>query len=325
MPLIEVTTSAFVPPHQLLNGVRDEDWSVEELLHAAMTTGKLPQHLLAHGQWSVMELVSRASLVFANLGLKGRRYVQSDAYRFSDRSEKAATSYYFGQTLAGLFAERYLNTPYVMGVDRYLPNVGVVWSHPRKRPDLIGWGAVGWVVIEAKGRTNGLDATVMQNAIAQKNTVATIGGAPPGLRVAAAAHFSSGALAMHVVDPPLNNPPDEPSEELPGDVNSFLRTYYSPFVEAATSGADTQVRDRRARLVTVPGFDLQVGVEVEVIDAFTTSESALRGTADRFARERDRTPVSEGARVAHRDGIIVEAGSSWSEEQLTRQPWERGR
>jgi hypothetical protein len=114
------------------------------------------------------------------------------------------------------------------------------------------------------------------------------------------------------------------SEQLPGDPDSFLRAYYLPFVLAASSGTDGDVHNRRVRLVSVPGFDLRIGVEVEVIDAFATSESALRGTAERFAREGERTPISDGARVAHRDGITIEFGSGWSEEQLTREPWERG-
>jgi hypothetical protein len=247
--------------------------------------------------------------------------VQSDVYRFADRSEKAVTSYFLGQTFASLFADRYLNIPFVMSVDRYWPQIGVAWSHPVMRPDLVGWGSLGWVVIEAKGRTRGLDTKVMQNAVLQKNTIATIGGLPPSIRLAAATHFSGGTLRLRVLDPPQTE--GGASDELPGDVPSFLRAYYEPFVEATSDGEVALSFGRRYRVASVAGYDVRVGLDVEVIDAYRTSDSALLTAAQRSV-QMSQTLASDGGRISFPDGILVDGGPMWSEERLSQEPWERG-
>lgn len=321
MPVIEVTAANFLPPHAGLNGVRDVRWELPALVHAAMTVGKLPPHVLQHGPWSLMELLSRASLVLASLRARDGRFIQSGVYRFADRSEKGATSYFLGQTLASLFVRRFLACPYVMHVDRYWQQLEVVWNHPHRRPDLIGWGPIGWVVIEAKGRTHGLDAGVLANAAMQKGVVASIGGLPPNVLVASVAHFAGGVLSLHVEDPPA----EEPVEVLDGDPGSFLRTYYEPFVAAAETGIERFVLNRRVLFADVTALDLQVGVDVEVVDAFRSSDSALDDLGRQLPREVTEERLSNEFRRLGPDGIAVELGPSWSEELFHLEPWLRGR
>ncbi len=177
--MVEIEGAGFVGAHVQLNQTWDESWWMVQLVKAAVVTGRHPRDRLEHGLFSLVEMLARAAMVRASLRIENNRFVQTGVYRASDRSEKAGISYTLGQTLAHLFVTRLLGVPFTMHVDRYWPEVDLVWREDtRRRPDLIGRGT-SWIVIEAKGRTWGTQGNVLDNAIEQKSTVLTIGGEPP--------------------------------------------------------------------------------------------------------------------------------------------------
>ena len=269
--------------------------------------------------FSIVEMLARALLLGACLRIENNRFTQSGVYRLADRSEKSGISYSLGQTFAHLFVTRRIGVPYTLHVDRYWEEVDLVWGeNAKRRPDLIGRGAM-WVVIEAKGRTWGFDQTVMDNAREQKLTVLTIGGATPGLFLAAVAHFAYGVLVLRVRDP---EPASDPTR-LPADAAAFIRTYYQPFLEATQSGARRQLFGRTVRFVRFPGLDLEVGLEEAVIKALRRSDAALLREADRFASEAQAREQSDELRAIGADGVAFWLGPSWSEDVMTLEPWDR--
>jgi hypothetical protein len=320
MPRVDIDGADFPTAHAVLNDTWESEWHLPQLVRAAALVGRLPFDAMAYGQWSAIELFSRAALVWANLRVAGDRFVQSGVYQTADPSEKRIASYYLGQTLAYLFAGRYLGTPYVMHVDRYWRDVGVTWADPGRRPDLIGYGQLGWVVLEAKGRTRGVQGDVVNRAVEQKHGIATIGGQAPGIRVAAIAHFTPRTLALRVRDPsPVS------SEELEGDPATFVREYYAPLVPALVSSPIGMLLGRRVRVTNLPGMDMRIGVETEVLERLERSDASVKGLADEWSREaRDRDASGELTSVGA-DGIAVELGPSWTEQSFEREAWERTR
>src|SRR5258708_24977418 len=104
-------------------------------------------------------------------------------------------------TLAKLFANRLLSVPWMMHLDVYRQQLQPVLSG-RSKPDFVGLNSNNdWVVIEAKGRTNDFEESVLQTAKAQTQKLATIQGTRPVLRVATLAYFAAGNLELVMRDP----------------------------------------------------------------------------------------------------------------------------
>jgi hypothetical protein len=289
-----------------------------QLVKAAIVTGH-PRDRFENGPFSLVEMLARAATLWSSLRITDDRFVRTGVYRAADRSEKAGISYTLGQTLAHLFATRLLDVPYTMHVDRYWEEVELVWErNARRRPDLIGRGR-SWVVIEAKGRTWGIQGNVLENAIEQKGTVLAIGGEAPGLSLAMVTHFADGALALRVRDPEG----DEESVGLPGDPATFLRTYYQPFVDATRGGRRRRFFGRDVLAVRFPGLDLSIGLETSVAAALRRTDATLVRTMERLASETQSREQADEHRTIGGDGVVLELGPSWRDAIMSLEPWDR--
>ena len=172
-----------------------------DVVAAALTVGRPSlRAVLRYGVYSRAELVYRLFQVVANLVSSNGRLVRSLAYDGLDPSEKSAVSYHCGLTCAKLFADELFALPYLQHIACYPPpSLGYVTG---LRPDLAGVDGAGrWYIVEAKGRSNEANPSVLSQAKAQTQAVGNVAGVPPHLRLAVVADFGRGALRVHLEDP----------------------------------------------------------------------------------------------------------------------------
>jgi hypothetical protein len=208
-----------------------------ELAHALFTTGRSPGNQLSHGNASLWEFMHRVSLVPAYIRRDSRqRLVRSQLALDLDRSEKVGVSYALGQALTGIFCRKLLSIPFLMHIDRYASRHGLVFGATRKRADLFGYGVTpGWVVAEAKGRSNSMESGLQDKLIAQKRSIVSIDGQPPALALGCVASFPPQTSIMRVdaFDP-------EPTVAEPltmsVDLDRYMLAYYEPFIVAIDAG-----------------------------------------------------------------------------------------
>lgn len=146
-------------------------------------------------------------------------------------------SYALGAGMLRLFTVKVLGVPHLLHLDRYGPAHGVK-TRGLARPDYIGLGAQGWLVAEAKGRSNGVESAVVRKLEWQKSSVVAVEGSTPWMAIGSVAHFASGSLELNAYDPEELDPDIEPVEILV-DRAAFYRAYYQPFVTAIDAGVTT--------------------------------------------------------------------------------------
>lgn len=241
------------------------DWSVTgftaaDLAAALFTTGRAPGDEARHGWASVAEFVHRAALIPAYVRQgRSKQLIRSELATELDRSEKVNLSYSLGQAMAGVFAQQCLGVSRLMHVDRYGPDYGAGFGPSRERPDLFGMGPGGWVVVEAKGRSNGMESALPAKVKSQASNVASIGGTTPWIACGVVAQFPppGQTMKLYALDPE----PTEVALSWQVDPDRFIEAYYAPFLRALDLGP-------RQALVDTPVWDIEavdlgaVGVRV---------------------------------------------------------------
>ena len=331
---VKLAGRGFGPGRHHMNSDRDIATTWNELLHAAITVGRRSWNdVLAHGRYSVFEICYRAAMLLANLRQSQGQLRKSDAYRYLDPSEKAAASCFIGLTLASLMARKRLGIHWLMHLDVFHASLQPSLL-PSGRPDLVGLDARDeWHVIEAKGRSNGLDAKVVPKAKEQTRKVLTVGGRAPILRVASVAHFSRGTLALRVEDP-VGRDTDAVDWDL--TESQFLRDYYDPFValidqkrrlgagEFDMSAQSETVNGVEFLVTELSDIDLAIGLNQRIYEIHRSTEvvhDAIHRVLDlaspiasRDLERIDRTPTTRGdsdSVFVGSDGILVRVGRTW--------------
>jgi hypothetical protein len=188
MPRITYTASNFAGHWgPRLTGMHEIQISWPELIWAAVTIGKPGvSYLLAHGWHSASDIIVRSHTVYANLRQVPSRHIEkSSLYVALDPTEKGATSYFIGMMAAKIVAARLLDTPWLFHLSMFHTLGGHTTLLGKSQPDLVGLNRTrGWVVVEAKGRTNGHSASAALAAKAQTRQLRQINGVSPILRVA---------------------------------------------------------------------------------------------------------------------------------------------
>jgi hypothetical protein len=293
-----------------------------DLVWAAITAGKPgASYLLAHGWHSLADLVVRTHTVYAHLRQRWQYCERSSLYDALDPSEKSATSYFLGMTMAKLFAARFLDTPWLFHVSSASVAGATISFKPgtKSRPDLIGQSSAGnWIVVEAKGRTNGFDAVALQKAKQQTRMIRQVNGAAPLLRVALQAYFNTD-LAVR-----LDDPDDFDPDAVDAEVNidaAFLR-YYA--LASAVTRQTTEIKEVEGRKYAAR-FDIDSGVTVGL--ETTILEQIAQGNFQEIRGALKSLPfsdVSDGANTAtYPDGILIELDERWSTGLMAREPHAR--
>lgn len=294
-----------------------------DLLWAAITVGKAKRsHLLRFGRYSRFEIIVRASTLFSNLKQGTFDQLQkSNVYRTLDPTEKGATSYFIGLMCTKLFAERFLGVPWLMHLDVYRDRSPATLGKGQTRPDLVGMNSRGdWIVMEAKGRSGRSLGDALETAKDQTRNLRTVSGRYPALRVALAAYFERGNLCVSWTDPEDYH---EYAEDLDIPAQDFLSHYYQPLlnlVEDQSSITETRRFQEQTFLTTrIEDADMIIGVHDMIVDGAPFSE-----IAESLPHELHNLETGERTKIGL-DGILIETDSSWSEENMIREPERRVR
>jgi hypothetical protein len=217
---VRVSAYGFPPAVPTIGSVLQ--FTPHDLAHALFTTGRAPGDQANHGMASVWEFLHRASLIpsYVRMTPSGR-LTRSNLAVELDRSEKVALSYSLGQAMTSIFCRHMLDVPHLLHVDRYARRFGVRFGATGKRPDLIGLRETGWVVAEAKGRSNRMEPSLQSKLVDQKRAISSIEGQPPELSLGCVASFPPNVneMVLNVFDPTEDAPQ---SIDLPIDRSRYL-------------------------------------------------------------------------------------------------------
>ena len=306
MPILRYHAEDFAAGNALLVGTHDIEVTWEQINWAAQTVGKAEHHVGVHGLFSLFEAVYRTTIVWANLMESAAgRLIKSPAYEALDPSEKGSISYYLGLIFAKLFASLRLDTHWLLHFDVYGEEHDALLEGAEK-PDLIGLNEAGdWIVYEAKGRTNGFLASVLEEAKDQAEEITTIGGVEPTLRIGSLVYFRSDGLHLSVVDPPAGK--RRRSRNVKVSKQEFLASYYSMLNAAIDIRRDARREDRDGeeyRILELNDLDVAIGVP-----------------ARRPPERRVIAPANVGAPgFLGPDGVEITLGDAWSQVNMRRDP-----
>lgn len=290
-----------------------------DLVWAAITAGKPgASYLLAHGWHSLADLVVRTHTVYANLYQRGHSCERSTLYNSLDPSEKSATSYFLGMTMAKLFAARLFDTPWLFHVSLASTNGEIIKfkQGTKSQPDLIGLTTNGdWIVIEAKGRTNGVDLVALGKAKHQTRMIRQINGAAPQLRIALQAYFDT-SLSVRLDDPDDNEPE---ALDVNIDLDSAFFRYYA--LASAVTSQPVDVREIRGRKYATR-FDLDsgitIGLETTVLERISEGNfQEVRAGLRKF--DAIGTQLTNDSSI-YPDGLFIALDGRWSPELMGREP-----
>lgn len=289
---------------RVANGTSSLTVSWDKLLWAALTVGRPNrQCVFVHGSASVYEALFRLSLVRMSLeqqaGPRGRVLRRTAAAKSLDPTEKGAVNYFLGMAVAKLFAAELLETPWMLHLDVFRPQLNAVLTG-RSRPDLVGQDASGnWVALECKGRVSAPNADTKTKAKGQAQRVARVGRVRPAFAIGAVTYFRNDVLQFFWRDPE----PDPMVKNGFGiDVTDDMWNHYFALARGMLHAADRRVSEDVV-WATVDGADVDIGMHSRVW-------AALEEHGGREAkRVADALKGELGA--CNADGMAVRAGQSW--------------
>ncbi|NYT79528.1 hypothetical protein H0A71_21375 [Alcaligenaceae bacterium] len=264
------------------------------------------------------DVVVRSHTIYANLRQDGAGIGRSTLYDSLDPTEKGATSYFLGMAMAKLFAAELFGTPWLFHVSQATSGgAGIVFNRGSKsQPDLIGQSLSGdWIVVEAKGRTNGLDGKALEKAKRQTEMIRTINGSLPTLRVALQAYFEDRLRVR--IDDPTDAKPEALEVEL--DLNAALAKYYA--VATAITARDPtieRVRDREFMTRVDNDSGVTIGLQSSVWESVKAGKfQDIRENSDRLD---ERMTGADGSANIYPDGLLVRLDARWSPQFMSREP-----
>jgi hypothetical protein len=280
-------------------------------------TGRAPGYHAGHGAVAVWEFIHRVSLIPAYIRRsKNGRLARSTLALDLDRSEKVALSYALGQAVTGIFCRRLLGVDFLMHVDRYADRFGLRFSSGRKRADLFGRGRGGWVVAEAKGRSNSMEANLRRQLVGQKRSIVSIGGERPWLALGCVASFPPEGRRLRIdAFDPEEEEDIEPIALEGVTLDRFIAAYYEPFIAAVGAGQIEQDDDHMVTAV-FGSLGLRVGISRRVAQKIQqANQSSVRGLYESVlvTLEEERNLPGFG------DGTLVE--TNW-EVHITTDDWQ---
>ncbi len=309
--------AAYDFPQELVKRFGSLEFTANDLAHALFVTGRAPGDQSAYGAASVWEFLHRTSLIPAYIRRnRARRLVRSRLARELDRSEKVALSYALGQALSGIFCTQVLSVRFLMHVDRYGERYGMQFGATRKRADLFGQGSPGWIVVESKGRSNSMESDLREKLVAQKRSVSTIEGNPPGVALGCVASIppSTSVLRVDAFDPTS----DQVEEiAISADFDRYILAYYEPFIAAIDTGNATLDEESSNPYASAEfqAFRLRVGLLRSIEQRV---RAAIQGQLEGLAQD-IQSILEDRSLAGASDGTLVE--SDW-EQAITINDWE---
>jgi hypothetical protein len=304
---IDYQSESFAPGSGIAAGTDSLNVTWDDLLWAAMTVGRPNrQYVFRHGTASWYEALFRLSLVRMSLeqaGPAGRRLRRTQAARTLDPSEKGAVNYFLGLAVAKVFADKCLNTPWLLHLDVFRPQLNVALAG-RSRPDLVGETRGGaWIALECKGRISQPSQNAKQKAKEQAERITTIQGVAPIVNAGCITFFKQDVLQFFWRDPT----PDPDRIRHPIAINvpaEAWRYYYAPIL-ALFNATAARRPEGRGEIVSVTDERLDVTVSI-------AAEVLLLLEAEQWAEARIVARAVQQQETALRsDGLRVTAGQTW--------------
>jgi hypothetical protein len=281
----------------------------EDMLHAALTVGRPNRHFIfRHGIASVYEAFFRMSMIRMTLEKSTERrierFAQSKAFMTLDPTEKGAVNYFIGMIVCKLFATKILNTPWLLHLDVFRPDLDVQLKG-RSRPDLIGTNTQNdeWYAFECKGRSNPPGKKEKEMAKHQATRIVSVNGKPCALNVGAITYFNNNVLEFYWCDPP---PESKRQLSITVDDNVW-QYYYKPIVQIVKrSEMGAEVRRISDAQFKVQDLDLDISIHQQI---FKQLMDEKWGDVFRNSTEACRLFVNDGFQP---DGIKLSVGESWA-------------
>jgi len=265
-------------------------------------------------------MIWRIAIVLANVrpSADGFSWSRSKAYDRLDRSEKIAVSYFLGMVQAQLTARGVLGYSHLVHVDALLLAEGVPLTG--MRPDFVAVqlgkrrSEVYGATVEAKGRTNGFDATALAAAKTQARVIPMISGLTPRETIAAEAHFGDSSEWAAVLEDP-----EWEGERLQIGLEGYLMVYYETVIEAGRETDSWALGDEEFRY-SIPGYPFGVRIPRRLVEAYdkTVLLSAEEREQSGLMSEACFTLSKEHQRGAGVDYISLEFSSGLDDDDKLR-------
>lgn len=274
--------------------------------------------MFSHGWYSLSDAIVRSHTIYANLCQTPSRIEKSTLYDSLDPTEKGATSYFVGMMAAKLVAARLLNTPWLFHLSRFKQDGGNLTLSGNSQPDLIGLDAHrNWVVIEAKGRTNGFSSDALLKAKDQTRKLRRINGRLPALRVGIQAYFSPCLELM--LDDPEPEEFDDDALDVIAEQRDLLRGYYS-FAHSVTKGSSDvrKVFGRQYAFHRIEDVGVTIGLDHRIQASFEHHD--IIGIVGELRADDEPTVLRDGPLTTFADGVAIQLDERWAENRMLRQP-----
>lgn len=316
--LIRYDADAFNPPLADLTNNNSFNCTWPKLVWSALTVGRDRKDVWISGDYSYFEAVYRIAMVYANLFEESQLLKQSPAFIRLDPSEKSAVSYFTGLFCSKLIADRYFRVPWLMHVMAYYDQLQPV-IRSSYVPDLIGYSTSNeWIIIEAKGRSNGYDEWAQKKAREQKRSIASVRGQPIALCAAVQSYFSRGALSLEIDDPEDQS---DNAIDLEITMDTFFRSYYKLLRDLLIHRTDenraekVKVGNQSFIVTTIEDADLQVGL-LEHLFFAAKDFSFADWHPIMLDQTVDRRKYNDDLNFLGNDGILVRCGNKWLKQRV---------
>lgn len=278
------------------------DW--HEIIWAAITVGKRnATEVSKHGKYSAYDIMSRAMLVWTSLKSSGGYLEKSSVYQDMDPTEKGFVSFSLGMAISKLFMSKLLNVHWLVHVAN-INNSIKTRTKTQSRPDLIGLTTKKeFVIVEAKGRSNGFNLKAQTKAKEQTKVISTIDSKNPKLRVASQCYFDD------FLEVCIEDPEDiiQDAIEVETDFNIYFEKYYGFFYNLENEELD---------LLKSIGIEISLSNDLAI---------AIRDNSFKnFNVRNDSPPLDESGFRCFPDGIKIKLNPDfWAEEALELEPENR--
>lgn len=332
-------------PGVLQLGTIDVLWP--DLVWAAITYGKknsFPWNSFAG--FARAEKKYRTYLLYSCLREVNGRAVMSQGYRDMDSTEKGATSYFLGMTLAKLTAERLFSVPWLWHIS--CASQALSFLKGKSRPDMLGCDLAGkWIVVEAKGRSGNLDMDALESAKYQTRMVSTVNAVVPYCRMGVQAYFDPD-LKAYLLDPA----PLDTAKPVEFKMVEALDDYYGFRHILSRSGKQRRVLGVEYLVIEEEDIGVTVGLPKTLVENYENNDIAeiLKDIPARYvgslsfatAENIKKTAQAQANDVAaellgdenlvqnlpqnsgiYADGFFIELDYRWSSENMASEPEER--
>lgn len=196
--------SNFNGKYNKINGVYDLKFNNMDLIRAVVSIGHSDwRSVFRGGVGRLYELLYYTTGTIAYINKKKGNLVLQNNFYSLDMSDKIPISYRLGMGVTKLVAEKLLDIPWLLHVDKLVSNgMASIVSGTRERGDLAGLDLnLNWHVLEAKGRSNPPSKNDVIKGKNQAGRIVTINGKVPETKSVCMSYFNKQYTETQFIDP----------------------------------------------------------------------------------------------------------------------------